>query len=201
MTVLEALDAIQNVIAMPQDMRLSMYKKIVRYFMTNPVTIIKCPFLEGAECLIYRNRFFGCRAYGLWSKEYYEKSSEQSRHIKRHIRTIWEKMNIQLPKEIIEFQVPYCTDIVPVDKRAVNDDILLSLAETVENLSRQYARWHYLFRENYFSDLSFLMASLFFGVNDAISLKFNVVSDILRSDNRDRLDNLLKKIPDIFQGI
>jgi Fe-S-cluster containining protein len=199
MTLLEALNAIQNVIAMPKDLRLSMYKRIVRYFMTNPVTVIKCPFLEGEECLIYSNRFFGCRAYGLWSKEYYENLSDQSRHIKRHIRKVWEEMNIHLPKEIIEFQVPYCTDIVPVDKRAVNDDMLLSLAGTVENLSQQYARWHYLFRGNYFSDLSFLMASLIFGVNDAISLKFNVVSDILRCDNRDRLDNLLKKIPDIFQ--
>lgn len=200
MTLLEALDAIQNVISMQKDIRLSMYKKIVRYFMTNPVTIMKCPFLEGEECLIYSNRFFGCRAYGLWSKEYYEKLSEQSRHIKRHIRKVWEEMNIHLPKVIIEFQVPYCNDIAPVDERAVNDDILLGIAETVENLSQQYARWHNLFRDNYFSDLSFLMASLIFGVNDAISLKFNVVSDILRSDKRDRLDNLLNKIPDIFQA-
>jgi Fe-S-cluster containining protein len=152
MTLLEALNAIQNIIAMPQDMRLSIYKKIVRYFMTNPVMVIKCPFLEGEECLIYRNRFFGCRAYGLWSKEYYENLSEQSRHIKIHIRTVWEKMNIHLPKEIIEFQVPYCTDVIPVGKRAIHDDIILSVAETVENLSRQCARWHYLFRQTYFSD-------------------------------------------------
>ena len=85
MTILEALDAIQNLIAMPHDMRLLMYKNIVRYFMSNPVAVTKCPFLEGGECLNYRNRFFGCRAYGLWSKEYYENLSERSRHMKIHI--------------------------------------------------------------------------------------------------------------------
>ena len=89
---------------------------------------------------------------------------------------------------------------MPVGKRAVHDDIILSVAETVENLSRQYARWHYLFRETYFSDLSFLMTSLFFGVNDAISLKFNVVSDILKNENRESVDDILRKVPDIFQG-
>jgi Fe-S-cluster containining protein len=200
-TILEALDAIQNLIAMPNNMRLLMYKKIVRYFMTNPVEVTKCPFLEGEECLIYRNRFFGCRAYGLWSKEYYENLSERSRHMKIHIREAWEKMDVHLPKEIIEFQVPYCTDVMPTGKTAIHDDLILSVAETVENLSRQCARWHYIFKETYFSDLSFFLTSLFFGFNDAILLKFNVVSDILKNENRESLDDILDKIPDIFQGI
>jgi len=201
MTILEALAAVQNLIDMPQDMRLLIYKKTVRYFMTNPVAVTKCPFLEGEECLIYRNRFLGCRAYGLWSKEYYENLSERSRHVKLQIRAVWENMDIHLPKEIVEFQVPYCTDVVPTGKTAIHDDLIISVAETVENLSRQCARWHYLFRQNYFSDFSFLLTSLVFGVHDAVSLKITVVNDIVKKGNRRRLDTILEKIPDIFQGI
>jgi Fe-S-cluster containining protein len=184
---------------MPQEMRLLFYKKIVRYFMTNPVAVTKCPFLEGDECLIYRNRFLGCRAYGLWSKEYYENLSERSRHAKLQIRAVWENMDIHLPKEIVEFQVPYCADVVTTSKTDIHDDLIFSVAETVENLSRQCAQWHYLFRQDYFSDLSFLLSSLVFGVREAVSLKITIVSDILKKGDRRRLDNILEKIADIFQ--
>jgi hypothetical protein len=90
---------------------------------------------------------------------------------------------------------------VPTGKTAIHDDLILSVAETVENLSRQCARWHYIFRETYFSDPSFLLTSLFFGVNDAVSLKYNVLSDILKKKNRESLYDILDKIHDIFQGI
>jgi Fe-S-cluster containining protein len=199
MTLLEALSAIQNICTMQTEEKLSVYKKIVRYFMFNPVQIITCPFLAGEECIIYRNRFFGCRAYGLWSREYYENISEQSRQAKMHIRTMWEKLQVCLPKEIIEFQVPYCTDVEPISQIEVHDDMILRVAETVENLSGQFSPWHHIFRETYFSDLSFLLASLVFGVHDAVSLKFIVVSDIVKKGTRTRIDNLIEKIPDIFQ--
>jgi hypothetical protein len=113
---------------------------------------------------------------------------------------VWGELNVRLPKEIIEFQVPYCTDIEPLSPKAVNDDMILRVAETVEDLSSQFSKWHYLFRKTYFSDFGFMMTSLVFGVNDSVSLKFNVVSDIVKNNTRTRLDNLLKKIPDIFQG-
>jgi Fe-S-cluster containining protein len=199
MTLLEALNALQTVLDMPQDMRLILYKRIIKYFMINPVKVIKCPFLEKEACLIYKNRFLGCRAYGLWSKEYYEKLSNQSRQTKMHVRSVWEYMNIHLPKETIEFQVPYCTYVVPIGTKAIHDDIIHTVAETVENLSRQRAQWHHLFRQTYFSDLSFLLTSLVFGVQEAVSLKFKVVSDIVKKENTSSLYDILDKIPDIFQ--
>ena len=42
------------------------------------------------------------------------------------------------------------------------------------------AQWHYLFRQDYFSDLSFLLTSLVFKVHDAGSLKIYFVSDIVK---------------------
>lgn len=97
--------------------------------------------------------------------------------------------------------IHYCTDVVPTGKTAIHDDLILSVAETVENLSRQCAQWHYLLRQTYFSDLSFLLTSLVFGVHDAVSLKITVVSDIVNKGNKRRLDDVQEKIPDIFQRI
>jgi Fe-S-cluster containining protein len=200
MTLLEALYAIENMRTMKLEKRVSVCRKIIRYFMINPVKVVTCPFLTGNECIIYRNRFFGCRAYGLWSREYYEKISEKNRHAKLHIQMMWEKMNVHLPKEIIEFQVPYCADIEHISQIAVHDDMIIRVAENVEDLSGQLSPWHHVFRQTYFSDLSFLVASLFFGVHDAVSLKFTAVSDIVKKGSTKRIDNLIAKVPDIFKG-
>ena len=201
MSLLEALLAVQNICTMKPEKRLSVYRKIVRYFMANPVEVIKCPFLEGDACLIYQDRFFGCRAYGLWSQEYYEKISEQDRNAKIYIRTMWEKMDVHLPKEIVEFQVPYCADVETVMKEPIRDDMILSVAVSVENLSQQFSPWHYIFRQDYFSDLSFLMASLIFGVHGAVSLKFTIVNDVINKGNRARLNEVIHSVTDVFKEL
>jgi Fe-S-cluster containining protein len=198
MTLLEALLAIRNICTMKPAKRLSVYRKIVRYFMANPVKIIQCPFLDGDVCLIYKDRFFGCRAYGLWSKEYYGRISENSRQAKRHIRAMWEKMNVCLPKEIVEFQVPYCTDVKPFVPQTIQDDMILSVAESLEILSGQLTPWHDIFRQTYFHDLSFLLTALIFGIPNAISLKFTIVNDVINKGTHARLDAVVNSVQDVF---
>ena len=201
MSLLEALYAIRNLCVMQPEKRLSLYKKVVKYFMLNPVEIIKCPFLEGDVCLIYQNRFFGCRSYGLWSKGYYTSISEQSRHVKRHIRAMWEKMDVRLPEEIIDFQVPYCTSVTPVVLKTIDDDKILSVAESLGSLSRRLSPWHDLFRQGYFSDLSFLMAALIFGVRESVSLKFAIVNDVVNKGTPSRLDEAINSVQDVFSRL
>ncbi|UCE83381.1 MAG: hypothetical protein JSV47_02240, partial [Deltaproteobacteria bacterium] len=79
MNLLEALAAIRMLAKMSSAQRLQVYRRILSYFFLNPVEIISCPFLQGQDCLIYENRFFGCRAYGLWSRQYYDEQAEGSR--------------------------------------------------------------------------------------------------------------------------
>jgi Fe-S-cluster containining protein len=79
MTLLEALAAVQLLIAQNSPVRQHLINNIVSYFFINPAILSSCPFLAGLDCLIYDNRFFGCRSYGLWSEEYYNSLAAHSR--------------------------------------------------------------------------------------------------------------------------
>ncbi len=199
MSFLEALSALEQLISMKSKRRLHISKKIMRYFFTNPVEINLCPFLDGNDCLIYQDRFFGCRAYGLWSKRYYEKLSEGSRYTKNKIREIWGKMGVLLPQSVTEFQVPYCQHLERQDNMPMDDEMLMQIGRRIEELSEKFSQWHHLFNQMYFSDLSFFLASLFYGTSETVQLKFDIVSDIVKKGNRGRLDELIEHITD-FPG-
>jgi Fe-S-cluster containining protein len=70
MTLLEALTAIQQLARMPSVMRKKLTKKMISYFILNPVEITSCPFLNYRDCFIYQNRFVGRWEYGEWSLGY-----------------------------------------------------------------------------------------------------------------------------------
>jgi hypothetical protein len=55
MTLLEALGATRNLAAMPPARRMALTRGLVRYFLMNSVEISPCPFLRGADCLIYQD--------------------------------------------------------------------------------------------------------------------------------------------------
>jgi hypothetical protein len=156
-----------------------------------------CPFLNGKDCLIYKQRYFGCRAYGLWSKEYYEKLAESSCQVKKHIQRQWEILGIFLPQKVIDFQVPYCVNVKTDGHTMINDDFLLNISNRIENLSQHLSHWHQSFRQQYFSDLSFLLTSLVLGVNDSVRIKFAIVSDIVTKGDKSRLDRIVDELPDL----
>jgi Fe-S-cluster containining protein len=197
MTLLEALTAIHHLARMPSIMRKKLTKKMISYFILNPVEITSCPFLNYRDCLVYQNRFFGCRAYGLWSHGYYEKIASNNREVKRHFQKQWQKLGVSLPQAVIDFQVPYCM-CVKVDRETmINDEMLLHVADTMTALSEQFLEWHQLFSQWYFSDLSFLLASLAFGFKDAVTIKFSIVREVVVTGNRSRLETISEQLPDI----
>jgi Fe-S-cluster containining protein len=196
MSLVEALVAINQLINKDPSTRRQLIKKIVSYFFLNPVEITMCPFLDGRDCLIYQHRYFGCRAYGLWSKEYYEKLAESSRQVKKHIQRQWEYLGIFLPKSVIDFKVPYCLNVTIDGYALINDNMLLNVSENIETLSKHFFQWHYSFRQQYFSDLSFLLTSLVFGVRETVQMKFIIVSDIVTKGDRSRLDRIVNEFPD-----
>lgn len=198
MTLIEALTTIHQLVNQDSSLRRQFLKKIVRYFFLNPLEITMCPFLDGRDCLIYQNRFFGCRAYGLWSKDYYEKLTDSSRQVKNQIQKQWENLGIFLPQKVIDFQVPYCLNVKVNGHASINDEMLLNISGKIEKLSQHLSQWHQSFRQSYFSDLSFLLASLVFGITGAVRMKFAIVSDIVTSGNRSKLDRIVRELPDLF---
>jgi Fe-S-cluster containining protein len=193
MSLLEALSAIQQVLEMRPEQRSWMNKRLIRYFFLNPVEIRACPFLEGSSCVIYPERFFGCRAYGLWSEEHYRKKAERSRQAKTLNQRQWQRLGVSLPQEVVDFSLDYCPYVEWDGNMGVDDTFLLHTFETIETLSEQLLPWHNTFYHQYFSDLSFLLASISFGLQRAVQLKFQVVRHVLLTGDRGIVEQLIDK--------
>jgi len=191
MSLPEALIALDGICQFPPDRRLSVLKKSLRYFLINPLEITSCPLLEGSDCLIYTDRFFGCRAYGLWSPEEYQRRTEADRAAKRNMGEQWLRLGIRLPAAVIDFQVPYCRQVLPAESGPISDRLLTEAEEGIEQISGQLHPWSGRFRDLYFSDWSFLIAGLIFGIPEAVRLKFRMVKEGLQTGSRLRLEEVV----------
>jgi len=196
MTLVESLSAICKLLDFVPAIRRRIAQRIVGYFFLNPVEITTCPFLTGRDCLIYQDRFFGCRAYGLWSKGYYEKRAACDRQARVYLKQQWENLGVLLPREVIDFKLPYCRHVKPEGDAVIDDKGLLKVGDKIEALSKQFSPWHESFGKKYYSDLSFLLASLVFGASEAVQMKFTLVHDILATGNRQRLIQIVEELPD-----
>lgn len=191
--IMATIRCIQNMTVRP---RKRVYTKLVEYFFLNPVKITSCPFLDGRDCLIYSDRFFGCRAYGLWSYEYYQKLAECNRKVKSELQLQWKRIGISLPKRVIDYNVPYCREVETVGSSTMDDQLLTDIWNTVKQLSERLSPWHRIFQEKFFCDLSFLFSTLAFGFNKAVQLKYNVVKDIVVFKSKNTFKQVIENLPD-----
>ena len=201
MNLLEALSAVEQMLEMETAEKSAISKRLIRYFFLNPVEILSCPFLEGTRCLIYPKRFWGCRAYGLWSEDHYRRGAEASRHAKAVNQREWQRLGVSLPQEVVGFNLHYCPYVELVGDAVVDDQFLRQTAERIEAISEQLLSWHHKFQQRYFSDLSFLLASLSFGLQRAVQLKFEVVRHVLITGDRGRVDQILDNLDDPLANI
>jgi hypothetical protein len=107
-------------------------------------------------------------------------------------------LGVLLPQEVIDFNLPYCPYVEMDDDIVVDDVLLLHAADTIEVLAEQLAPQHNTFRLTYFSDLSFLLASLAFGVGEAVQLKFSFTRDIVATGNRAKVAEVVEQVPDLL---
>ena len=201
MSLVEALAAIRVLVNMAPAKRHQLSNGLIRYFFLNPVEISLCPFLDGRNCLIYEDRFFGCRTYGLWSRQYYEEQSARSQRAKRLSQKHWLNLGVVLPQQVVNFHLPYCPYVELHGDSRVDDDMILHVTDAIEVSSGMLSPWHDIFRQAYFSDLSFLMASLAFSMPTAVRLKFEIVRGLLEEGEKDRLARILKELPDLWTGL
>jgi Fe-S-cluster containining protein len=194
---LEGLQAIQKMQEMPSALRLDLSQKLIRYFFVNPVKITYCPFLQDQECLIYADRPFGCRAYGLWSKKFYRQLFEQNRQAKLLLGHQWEKLGVTLPAEVVEFQVPYCSFVCSDSFNPMSDAFLLNAWDDIDKLSQTLQPGHHLFQTTFFSDLSFLFVGMTFGPTKAVHFKVQIVQEMIQSGYSKRLEQLVAQCPDL----
>lgn len=198
MTLVEALAALDRLSKMIQARQVQILQKLIKYFFLNPVEITACPLLEGSECLIYPDRFFGCRAYGLWSPAAYDELGTQTQATKQHIQKQWANLRVMLPEAVTGFQVSYCPYVEITDGGEVSDRQLNQIAENIDLISREFGRDDRTFRHHYFLDLSFLVASWIYGYTKAVQLKFAFIKDFLSGGNRTQLDQMITGISNLL---
>ena len=201
MNLLEALSAVHQLLEMEPEYRLLINKRLLRYFFLNPVEILSCPFLEGHNCLIYRKRFFGCRAYGLWSEEHYREKVELSRQTKTLSQREWQRLGVSLPQEVVDFHLDYCPYVELEGDALVDDKLLLQTSDRIEAISGQLLPWHDRFHQEYFSDLSFLLASISLGLQRAVQLKFEIVRHTLSTGKKERVERMVDKLDDSLANL
>ena len=194
MTLIEALVALEHLKKMAPSRQVQILKKLVKYFFLNPVEITACPFLEAQACLIYTDRFFVCRAYGLWSRATYDELSTQTQMSKQHLHNQWANLGVTLPESVTGFQVPYCPYVKITDTAEISDRQLNEIAENIDLISQQLGWEVNLFRQHYFLDLSFLIASWIYGYTKAVQLKFAFVKNYLSSGNRAKRYKMISDI-------
>ena len=198
MTFLEALQVISAMRSWPPSNRINIMRKMVRYFFGNATEITSCPFLQGSDCLIYPDRFFGCRAYGLWSKDYYQDLADKNRQGKLFLQQQWENLGIPLPEKVVTFEVPYCFQVETAPPVKITDGYLSAASDRIEKLSQDLGPRDREFRETYYSDLSFFLAGLQFGSQEAVRLKFFITRDKIQKGDQNLLDQTLRRLVDPF---
>jgi len=196
--LLEVLSVLDRLSILPAGRRMPIIKRVIRYFLMNPIEMTNCPFLQDRECLVYAHRFFGCRAYGLWSYAYYEDLAVRDREAKLTLQQQWEQLGVSLPVEVIHFHQPYCRDLQIVGDSAFDDTALEAILDDIYGLSRRHFPEHSAFQDGYFSDMSFLIAAATLGIVEAVRLKYENVKAILNTGNTDLMDDALSGISDIF---
>ena len=193
MTVLEALQWIKLMQELPDSSRAAKLRKFVSFYLTNPARLMGCPFKEDGACTIYPYRTFGCRSYGLWSQKMGRTKTQNSRNSKKALRKMWKNFGVDIPADIIEYEVDYCDRVQIRSGKPVGDDALMELLTRVYHLGKSLGDLQTRFEEEYHSDFSFLLTSLVFGLRKTLLLKFAVIKEIVQKGTDLRLKEALGK--------
>ena len=106
----------------------------------------------------------------------------------------WLRLGIRLPAAVTDFQLPYCRQVLPAESGLISDRLLREAEEGIEQISEELHPWSGRFRDRYFSDWSFLIAGLIFGIPEAVRLKFSLVKEGLQTGSRHRLEEVVNSL-------
>ncbi|MCF8010401.1 MAG: YkgJ family cysteine cluster protein [Clostridiales bacterium] len=120
-----------------QDQQVGIMEKTIRYFFLELADVnIKCPFLDekSNNCLVYPVRPLGCRIYGLMSKDDFGDGDKRS--IEGIANKYREEYNIELPEEVLNFELPFCDRVCRLDgkKEYVSAELVQKMASNMEAL-------------------------------------------------------------------
>jgi Fe-S-cluster containining protein len=178
---------------LPEEERERRLNRTIIYFFSNASYIQPCPWLEGKDCLIYDQRPFSCRAYGLWSEERYQAQVEASREAKQNLAEAWKKLGVKLPHEVLSFTLPYCRDVQTVGG-TIDDAGLNDVRADIEDLGHRVfdpeGRWPAV----YYHDFSFALAAQVLGYQRSLQQKVLITREMIKLDDSPNLRLLLNDV-------
>ncbi len=194
MTLMEAMQWFQVMHQTPETERVNLLRKFVEFYLTNPIRHMGCPFLSKGHCGIYEFRTFACRAYGLWSDKMGQARTQESRDGKQILLEMWQRYGIDMKPDKIVAEMDYCDQVTCQSGADITDDQLMVILEEIYLLDQALAELQTKFENQYYSDFSFLMASLALGTKKAVLGKFAVIKQLCQEGTDSRLSNLLAQI-------
>ena len=194
MTLLEAGRLMDRVKNMDPIEHRSLLKRLVSYFHLNAARIMGCPFLSDQMCLVYNERPFGCRAYGLWSPQYYRRQAQAALQSRKAVRQAWASMGVRLPQEVLEHQPPYCRDVALEGEGRVTDQDLREVEKSLRELNGRLGVPARDFDHRFYSDLGFLLTAAIWGLDTALKNKVSVVKEYTATGQSPSLEYLIEKI-------
>lgn len=194
MTMMEALQWFQVIQQMPEIERVSLIRKFVEFYLTNPIRQMGCPFLSKGDCGIYEYRTFACRAYGLWSNPLGVERTQKSREGKILLIKMWQRYGIEIAAEAIVEEMDYCNQVGCKLDIKISDNQLMANLEEIYLLDHELTGLQTKFEYEYYSDFSFMISSLALGNKKAVLGKFAVIKELCREGTDKRLERLLSHI-------
>ncbi len=201
MTIVEAMQWIGLMRAMPDPALVEALRDFVAFYLTSPARRSNCPFLKEGACGVYEHRPFACRAYGMWSREMGEARTRESREERKALLLMWKRYDLALPPEKAALEMDYCPRVHVLSKKPMKDHGLMKLLERVYHLGDPLSDVRSRFENEFHSDVSFLIASLALGHKKAVLGKFAVVKEIVKLGSDARLGKMVAKVaPEVLRG-
>ena len=193
MTLLEALQWFRVIQEMPDAEKTGIFNKFMTYYLTNPIHHAGCPFLIEGRCGMYTYRPFACRAYGIWSRRIGDARTGKNREQRSALLDMWQQYGLNLPAEMVEYEIDYCDQVHCNAQPVFSDDQLLDILTKIYRLDRKLPELQQQFEEQYHSDFSFLMTSLVLGLRKAVLGKFAAIKEMVKLGKSNRLQTILAK--------
>ena len=181
----EFLHMVQALGRLPREIQEQALKKTITYFFLNAVRIDTCPFLHHDACRIYEDRPFTCRAYGLWSKAYYDKLVATNRRAKEPVRKAWKTLGVKLPDDVIAYQPAHCDRVTITFGGPIADEELDLVQAQIFSLDNNLEQGMSQYRQVFFSDPGFLLTSTIIGYESCLVEKVKAARQYLSFRDKD----------------
>ena len=200
MTWIEALQWVEIIRKLTEEARFDLLKRFMTFYLTSPVRHCGCPFLQHKTCGIYEFRPFACRAYGLWSRQMGDERTDVSRRERKALLTSWQHFGLELPAEMVEFEIDYCDRVQCRSRPAISDSGLIDILGKVYRLDQNFPELQNIFEKEFYSDFSFLITSLILGVRKSVLGKFAVIKEMVIQGTSKRLQTMLARVTTEVSG-